>query len=95
MFHLPIAALAWGRISIKPLILQVSSNQMRSKLVNKTLEYLDKLKAIQMHIRVEPGYEKLAAVTSRLFFGLLPDIGECKCCEMTTLSSAATQIFIR
>ena len=73
MFHLPITTLAWRRIGVEPLILLISSNQTRSKLAKKTLEYLDKLKATTMHIQVESGYERLAAMTSRLFVGLLPD----------------------
>ncbi len=74
LFYLPIVCLSWRLVNFEPIVIAIISNRTElNKLAMKTIEYLDLLRIKIVSIQSVESYEKMIAILSRLFVGLLDE----------------------
>ena len=77
IFYLPITCLSWRLVNFEPIILAaVSNSTFSSKLVLKTLEYLDYFKFKIIYLNTLPQYSTMVGMISRLLVGLIDELSE-------------------
>lgn len=71
-FQIPLAVLAWRRIGYEPVVIFVVTEKNLNPLLNKSIEYLNKLNTKYLFLKCSNEYDKLIGMVSRIFIGLIP-----------------------